>query len=685
MRFRRVAFSPIGSPVERPVSTLVRPAVERTLGLPTSSLLLRGESSTPSRDSLRPPPARSSQYRFAAACLFAGLLAAVLLAPVAGCRVLGGASAGSCGDPDWVPSTAGGPPASVECPNGSRSPLLVVRLDRDGRACDSGPLNDVARALNDPGVTDVYVLCPGWASGYTSAVGWMQSFLTGHERVRPFAEADPARPRAYRPVYVGIVWPSDVLVASLPAPPVDGGLRMTRADVDQQALAEVLGADVDPKVLDRLRQALLERGHKARANRLEALLARAAALTPPDHVDLADCLLPLYGPQEEPAVPGPRYAVRAGAATVRRVAESPVGGVLESDPAPVPPLDPRELLEAWKRSVREAAADVPHGPEQPTDDGSRARRGGLQGVELVRWALRATDFRLMKDRAWQVGRRGVAEVLAQVNVSRRGARVHVVGHSFGCDALLAGLSRPDELGCRASPAAPTPTTAPALPPASMPATTAKTTAATGVARPPADAVPTIAEPPADPLVDTLLLLQPTASAWAFAPPPAVGPDVAPGLQQASRGGAYRPAVTGGVCRRVVVTRSDHDWFLGYYAPKAIRRPAYEGQASPDAWAGEGMGFATMGSAGPLGLGSVGLGPVDPAAAQPTGGPAGPADQGTPSQVLRLVPVAGTQAPPRYTWDPTARVVTIDADRFAHGDVNDEAFWWLLANQVETGR
>lgn len=572
----------------------------------------------------------------------------------------------------------------VACPNGSQRPLLVVRLDRDGRSCDAGPLNDVAKALNDPAVTDVYVMCPGWASGYQAAAGWMQSFLTGLEKVRAFAEPTGAAPRDYKPVYVGIVWPSDVLVAALPAPPVGGGLRMTRADVDQQALAEVLGADVDPKSIDRIRQALLERGHKVRARRLDDLLSHAVALSPPDQLDLADCLLPLYGPQEEPAVPGPRYAARTGAAPTPRVAEAPAAGLLDADPAPLPPLDARDLLAVWKRAVRQAAADVPRGPEQVADDDSRARRGGLRVVELVRWALRATDLRLLKDRAWQVGRTGVAEVLAQVNVSRRNARVHVVGHSFGCDALLAALSRPDALGRREGQAG---LGGPKQ--VSTPATRVTTVPSTG----PASGVATGAPPVS--LVDTLLLLQPTVSAWAFAPPPPVGLDVAPQLQQASRGGAYRPAVSDGVCRQVVVTRSGRDWFLGYFADKALRRPAYEGQAQTDDWAGPDKGSAVMGSAGPLGLRESAKSadpaavsdPLAPDAASPPE-PAGTADAGTAAaggvivQRVSMIPAVGAQTPPRYAWNPAARVVTVDADRYAHGDVNDEAFWWLLANQVE---
>ena len=46
-----------------------------------------------------------------------------------------------------------------------------------------------------------------------------------------------------------------------------------RADAEPQALADLLGTDIDSTGLDRIRQALRDRGHTRRVNALDHLLA----------------------------------------------------------------------------------------------------------------------------------------------------------------------------------------------------------------------------------------------------------------------------------------------------------------------------------------------------------------------------------------------------------------------------
>ncbi|HEX8913641.1 MAG TPA: hypothetical protein VF796_14880, partial [Humisphaera sp.] len=241
------------------------------------------------------------------------------------------------------------------------------------------------------------------------------------------------------------------------------------------------------------------------------------------------------------AAPGPRYAAAAGREPPHRIEKPRPSGVLATDAPSDPPIDPLALLDVWKRMAREASAAAAAAPRADVD----AVRRLLPVAQLVRWALRATDLRVSKDWAFKVGRNGLADVLADVRAAAPAAPVHLVGHSHGCEALLAAVTRRDR--------------------------------------------------PVE--VDSALLLEPIVASWALAPAPPVGQDVAAGLQKVARPGDYRPAAEGRVRRSIIATYSDGDWVTSQFAPRAVRRPTIDGMAPPDSWAGPGGGFAQLGAVG----------------------------------------------------------------------------------------
>jgi hypothetical protein len=147
----------------------------------------------------------------------------------------------------------------------------------------------------------------------------------------------------------------------------------------------------------------------------------------------------------------------------------------------------------------------------------------------------------------------------------------------------------------------------------------------------------------------------------MAPAPLVGTNVSSALQDRAKPGLYQPVAAKLVKRSVVVLYSTRDWFASYYAPLALRRPAFEGMASPDVWASGGSGFATMGGMGPAGL--------EPPAY---------------SEVL-IPPGAAPEGPKQYGFTQAdTKVTSVDgsAGISTHSDANDRNLWWLLANQVE---
>jgi len=579
---------------------------------------------------------RHSVRRTAAVVLVA-LLVAAGCAPTA-------TRTGDCGDPSWTPPAAelirtiplpqaAGPVtgAAGRPAVASSAPMFILPLDRHGAVCDDEARSHLRTALKEKKYTDIYLLCPGWSDGWYPALSWMTGFATGFEQARLWAANGVRRSEQYNPLYVGILWPGAVLNNAYPARGAVNQPVALRPDVDRTALLNVLNTDPPEVVIDRIRQALMDQGHQRRAARLLDLLKSSSELTPPQQIEFADCLLPLYGPQAEPSAPGLRYAIAAGREPVVRAPEPRRVGLVGMIPAPLPPIHAAELLNVWKDTVRTASATIPRPPDEPGDDTSLTRRGGLSVAELVRWALHATDLRVMKDRAYIVGRSAISDVLGEIR-NHPGAALHVVAHSFGSEAVLSAI---DQVVAN-SKTLPQPVTA------RQPATRPK------------------------PPVDTLLLLSPLVNAWAIADPPAVDRDVLPSLQSEATPGGYRRAVETGVEQSVIVLYSARDWIASYYAPLALRHPPFEGLAPPESWAGVGDGFATMGGIGPKGL-------------------------EMPAVFLPLIePGAGAEGPMRYSFppeDPAARgptVIAIDAAStlWAHGDANDRTTWWLLANQVE---
>ena len=509
---------------------------------------------------------------------------------------------------------------TIELADGSIAPLYVLRFDRLGASCDDAARQELSAAIATGEYSDFYLFCPGWSDSWYPAVGWVESFATGFEKIRPRAVATPAispalspatapvtqpRPAAYKPIYALVLWPMDVPVDAYPGPSPSASPRAVLGEADRKAVSELLGTDVDKDTLNRVFQGLSDRGHGASADRLKVLLAGGAMLTPPEQVELAECLAPLYGPQEEPSAPGPRYAVATGRDPIKRIAKPVRAGLLAVDPAPVPPIDRLALLDVWKkRSAAIASVDAPPaGNAAALND----RRAGV--AETVRWALRATDLRLSKDRAFRVGRSGVADLLADARAAAPAMRVRGVGYSGGAEVLLSAVSRIDK----------------------------------------------------DATVESLLLIQPLVSAYAMAPAPGIGFDVAPGLEKAAKPGGYRAAVTGRVTSSLVTTYSAADWVLARYAANALRHPPLDGLATPDTWA-NGDGFAQLGAVGFVG--------------------AGPDATRVPLTLVNTPAARPNRYPRLASPDGGVAVLAIDAGESVrgHGEINSPSFWWILADQ-----
>lgn len=236
----------------------------------------------------------------------------------------------------------------------------------------------------------------GWNNDWEDATGAYADFISGFHA---FALAQGrGLPSAYKPLFVGIFWPSASLI--LPweeAPHLAGGAA---SDPELDAIAELVDAPQRSRFLSLARQA--EPLNQGKALELAGLFA--GILNPLDDISLQ----------------------------------------------PEPKLTAEELLTIWRTAPplsAPAASNGSPGPDDPAIVGTNPVRGGAgahpAGIADVldpRWLIRLTTVRIMKDRAGVVGATGVALLLMDL-VAVSPARLRGVVHSYGAKLLLTALVR----------------------------------------------------------------------------------------------------------------------------------------------------------------------------------------------------------------------------------------------------
>jgi hypothetical protein len=266
----------------------------------------------------------------------------------------------------------------------------LVSLDKSGRERDDGPGGQKLseRLLADLAaqpITDVFLISHGWKGDVPAAREqynrWIPAMLgcTGDiERLR-------ARRPAFRPMLIGLHWPS------LPF----GDEELGGAAFDSSALSTVDG--------------LIE----TYADRVADTLAARAALRTIFEAAFVD---------NEPAELPP--AVADAYRTLNRESGLASNGEGSSPGADREPFDPQAAYQNARASAAEEALGF----------------GGFSLSGLLS-PLRQLSFWQMKDRARSIGEAGGHTLLRQIQTTAPAARVHLMGHSFGCivtSAMIAG-------------------------------------------------------------------------------------------------------------------------------------------------------------------------------------------------------------------------------------------------------
>lgn len=345
-------------------------------------------------------------------------------------------------------------------------PVWLVRFDEAGR-CISPLTRDAAvEAVSAGGHRHVVFFAHGWNTDYDSAVGQYRAFLRAYEGGPGTAPAPGST------LFLGVTWPSVWL-------PGEAGPQMAGAgDPDGGA---------EDKIMEAVALDLVATVPDGRAERAYELLDQPR-LAAAEARELAELVAPAF---------------HAGADELGDGSEA-----LSTD-------DLLQAAAAMGRKEGGAAAndDLDHIGTVIAAPGGPAPAGGL--AFDPRDIVRLFSLYRMKDRAGAVGARGVASLMREL-LGRTKAKVHAVGHSFGCKVMLSALCSPDPLSRR---------------------------------------------------LDSLLLLQPAISHLSFA-------ETVPGR---SGPGGYRAALDR-VVAPILTTYSGRDWPLHGIFHLALRRAADLGDA-----------------------------------------------------------------------------------------------------------
>jgi hypothetical protein len=278
---------------------------------------------------------------------------------------------------------------------GDDVPLYLIPFDKEGACTAPQTRSHLLEALSTGGFTDVYLFSHGWNNDFETATGRYEHFMKGYAGQRQ--ARGESYPRAYKPLLVGIVWPSTALVLPWEEPP---------------AMAAAHGASA----IDSLAEEL----PAAQAARAAELIARGDRLTLAEAKELAGMMAPLWN----------RFQHAGGNAV----------------DMPVDAISPDELLELWRRQASEQAQGEGEEEDEFGGIAGGAPTGGPGAalslgdiVGLPRDFARTFTVLQMKDRAVRVGGSGVSALLQDV-LARSPARTHLLGHSYGCIVMLSALA-----------------------------------------------------------------------------------------------------------------------------------------------------------------------------------------------------------------------------------------------------
>jgi hypothetical protein len=300
-----------------------------------------------------------------------------------------------------APVLPAGPYEQIDLGNGTKAPLYLVPFDKDGLCTAPQTRQALVAAAKDGGFTDVFVFSHGWNNDWPTATERYRDFFAAFRKAR---EAHGGVVDGYRPLLVGLFWPSTALAfGNEKAPSLAGG--PIAADGPDDEAVRTLVESID-EIARQLEPSRRERFYE---------LASAEALGAAEAEELAALLLPLYSQGGDPEDGASDLDAASLVALWRELPD-------ESD-------DEEDEPVAKPGMVGVGGAGAAAGPQAA---------GGVIGtlIGLPRQAVRGFTVWQMKDRAGVVGK-GVSPLLRDLLAA--GAGLHLIGHSYGCKVLLSAI------------------------------------------------------------------------------------------------------------------------------------------------------------------------------------------------------------------------------------------------------
>jgi hypothetical protein len=307
----------------------------------------------------------------------------------------------------------------------------LVLYDEDGSevadADGSSASEHVLSAVKDQ-VTDVFLLSHGWKGDVRAAVRQYDRWIGAMAR----QHADRERIRAVAPDFkallVGLHWPSQPWGDERPAAALLGGEPSDEPADPGSAdeFAEEAGMDVG-RLVDLY------------APRLTTSDADAASVA-----EVRTALTTIISSADDPAV-ATRVArgdlppaVASAYATLLEHADVGTEGFVAAPGDDHDDFDPHLTISQWvgEHPVPPAVVDPLLGPLDGLGDLLKKAK------DAVLMPVRQLSFWTMKRRARVVGERGPHDLVAALQVAAPSARIHLMGHSFGCIVVSAAVAGP---------------------------------------------------------------------------------------------------------------------------------------------------------------------------------------------------------------------------------------------------
>ena len=271
---------------------------------------------------------------------------------------------------------------------GTDVPFYALRYNKKGTCISPEARQKIIQNVKDDKFTDIIFYSHGWNNDWDAAQYLYSTFLRGISDMA--VRHGGGLPANFKPLFVGAIWPSAALTWPGEKPPHIAALG--RAPEFEALLMDIETED--------------------RA-RIEDILGSGETVNESIALELAALIAPIIKPEDDP-----------------------VDGVAQE-------LSAEQLLQLWKL---DEVMDDPNVSGGGFDDGGldvtdgeltsdTITAAGLLDKLRPRNLLRLATVYKMKDRAGVVGANGVKNTL-EMFLGMTSARLHLVGHSYGCKVML---------------------------------------------------------------------------------------------------------------------------------------------------------------------------------------------------------------------------------------------------------